>query len=178
MKTFIKPIFLIAISFSLVFFNSCETDDDEQVKSDLIGTWTIDDSDVEIKVGGVDLVDYLMEMFDIPQEHAQDFADLFSDDYGSVDAGTITFKEDNTYQVNFGDDVENGTWSVSSDGKTLTITETDGDGEVYVDNLTITSLTSSMLVLTLPTETEEIDLDEDGVNETTMEISVVITLTK
>jgi hypothetical protein len=178
MKTFIKPIFLIAISFSLVFFNSCETDDDEQVKSDLIGTWTIDDSDVEIKVGGVDLVDYLIEMFDIPQEQAQDIADLLSGDYGDVEASTITFNEDNTYQVNFGDGVENGTWSVSSDGKTLTITEVNDDGEDYVDNLTITSLTSSMLVLTLPTETEEIDLDEDGINETTMEISVVITLTK
>ena len=178
MKSFTKASFLILMSLSLVFFNSCEKDEDEKVSSDLIGTWTIKESSMDIAVGGVDLVSYLMTAFEIPEAQAMLFADLFlGGDGGMAPTGTITIKDDNTYTANIDGEAESGTWAVSMDGKTLTISGTDEDGP-YSDDLTIVSLSSSQLVLSFTEDSEEVDLDDDNVAETTMDFSITMTLTK
>ena len=178
MKYFIKANFLIVMSLSILLFTSCETDEGEKVQSDLIGTWTIDESTVDMTIGGVSLVTFLMNTYQASEAEAKAFADIIMAEFESEISGTITFNGDNTYQAKMGDEVENGTWSVSSDGNTLTITGVDDDGTTYSDDLIIVSVSSSMLVVSPPAETEDIDLDDDGVNETTMQIALELTLTK
>jgi len=178
MKSFIKSNLLIAISLSVLFFTSCEDSEGDKANSDLIGTWTVDETAFDVTVDGVDLTTYLMNTFTISETEAQVFTDLITADFGAGPAGTITIKDDYTYQTNMTDGMENGTWALSSDGNTLTITGTDDDGTEYTDNMTIVSLSSSLLVLSLPVESEEYDLDEDGVNETIMDFSMELTFTK
>ena len=176
MKSLNKTLFLILMSLSLVFFNSCEKDEGTKASSDLIGTWNIDNSTVSVTVGGVDLVTYLMDAMELTQEEAEFMAGFFTD-FGSM-SGTVTFNDDNTYQAKMvGEEVENGTWSISSDGKTLSLKES-GDSEDSADNLTIITLTPSNLVIALPAESEMVDLDDDGTDETQMDISIELRLSK
>jgi hypothetical protein len=178
MKFFTKASFLILLCLSLVFFNSCEKDEGKQASSDLIGTWTVKESSMDVSVGGVDLVTYLMTAFDITEAQAKIFADLFlAGEGGMTPTGTITIKDDNTYTANIDGEAESGTWAVSSDGETLTISGTDEYGP-YSDDLTIVSLSSSQLVLSITEDSEEVDLDDDNVAETTMDFSITMTLTK
>jgi len=176
MKTLSKASLLILMSLSLGFLTSCEKDEGEKASSDLIGTWTIQESSMDVTIDGVDLVAYLMTALGIPEAQAKVFADLFlASEGGMSPTGTITIKDDNTYTANMDGEVENGTWAVSSDGKTLTISGTDEYGP-YSDVLTIVSLSSSQLVLTITEDSEE-DLDDDGVDET-LDIVITLTLTK
>ena len=176
MKSLSKVSFLILMSVSLVFFNSCEKEEGEKVSNDLIGTWTISSSSMDITVGGVDFVTYIMNEFDIPKEQAEFFTTLFAGGETGP-TGNITIKDDNTYTANFDGEAESGTWAVSSDGKTITISGTDEYGP-YSDDLTIVSLTSSQLVLTIVEESQQVDMDEDDVEETTLDILMTLTLTK
>ena len=180
MKTFtIKTALFLLVTFSL--FTSCTKDDDPggEVVSDIIGTWTIDGSTVDITVDGVDLIAALMEALEITQTEAELFASFFTAGYGGDVSGTITFKSDNTYTATFPpDDQETGKWKVSSDGKTLTMNTKKDDGTYYDDDvLTIKTLTSTTMVLLVPSETEMEDIDDDGTDET-LEISMEITLSK
>jgi len=178
MKSFTKASSLILICLSLVLFNSCEKDEGEKVSSDLIGTWTVKESSMDVTVGGVDLVSYIMTAFEIPEAQAQLFADLFlADEGGMAPTGTITIKDDNTYTANMDGESESGTWAVSMDGKTLTISGTDEYGP-YSDDLTIVSLSSSQLVLSITEDSEDVDLDDDDVAETTLDFSITMTFTK
>ena len=178
MKTLTKASSVILMFLTLAFFYSCEKDEGETVSSDLIGTWTVKESSVDVTVGGVDLVTYLMTAFEVSEEEARNFADLFlGDEGGMAPTGTVTIKDDNTYTSNIDGVKESGTWAVSSDGKTLTISGTDEYGP-YSDDLTIVSMSSSQLVLSFTEDSEEVDLDDDNVDETTMDFLITMTFTK
>jgi hypothetical protein len=174
MKTFSKA-FLILLSFSLLVFTGCEKDEADKTKSDLIGTWTIKSVNVDAKVGELDFATYLMNVLELPQAQAQGLAQLLLAE--AAPSGTITINEDNTYSTNIDGETENGTWSLSSDGKTLTVTTTD-DGITISDDLIIKSLTASELVLTVPGETMDVDLDDDGIEETSLSILMELVLSK
>ena len=176
MKSLSKVSFLILVSVSLVFFNSCEKEEGETVSNDLIGTWTISSSSIDVSVGGVDFVTYIMNEFEVPKEQAEFFANLFAGGEEGP-SGTITIKDDNTYTLSIDGETESGTWAVSSDGKTLTISGTDENG-AYSDDMTIVSLTSSQLVLSIVEDSELVDMDDDDVPETTLDIMMTMTLTK
>jgi hypothetical protein len=178
MKT-TKTFLLVLMTFSLVYFSSCESDDNNGggKGSDLIGKWTIDDSEVSVTVEGVDFVTYLVESMGMTQEQAEMIAGFMTGGTGSAPTGTITFNEDGTYSAMVDGDAESGTWSLSSDGKVLTISGTDEDGS-YSDELMVESLTSSKLVLVLAEETEDVDMDDDGVDETTLEYNMKLILVK
>jgi hypothetical protein len=178
MKT-TKTFLLLLIGFSLVIFSSCETDDNNggDNGSGLVGKWTIDDSEASVTVGGVDFLTYLVNTMGIPQEQAEMIAGYMTGSSGAASTGTITFNEDGTYTAMVDGDSESGNWSLSSDGKVLTITGTDDDGS-YSDELIVESLTSSKLVLVLPIESEDVDMDDDGVNETTLDYSMKLILVR
>ena len=53
MKTFGKTLFLVLMSLSILALNSCEKDEGEQAASDLVGTWTVQSSILDVSVGGV-----------------------------------------------------------------------------------------------------------------------------
>ncbi len=162
------------IGIAAIFLAACN-DEDENVadKADLVGIWTAQSVDVEITINGEDFIVYLAEALGISESQAQSFADQMIDEIESDFDGTITFKEDNTYDTNFGDESDSGTWSLSGDGKNLILDE-GTDDEV---NAEIVEITSSTLRLMF-SETEEIeDMDGDDINEE-MLMEINMTLTK
>ena len=176
---FIKSNLLVALIASLFIITSCETNDGESFESDLIGTWNIDDSSFEVTVDGVSLINFLMTTYQVTQQEAQAFINIFTADLGEDASGSITFKKDNTYNVVDGNYTESGTWSISSDGKTLTITGTEDNGtDTYTDDFTIVTLTSMKMVLTIAEESEMVDLDDDGIDETKLDIIMELVLSK
>jgi hypothetical protein len=139
----------------VVLITSCKDDEKPSRKAILTSkTWTF--TKIELKVNGA----------------TTDFTNFFFEDCDKDD--TFTLAESGTYTSSVGaddcdGDAENstGTWSLSSDEKTLTIVD-DGDTEVW----TINSIDSGKIVIESP-ETSE-DFDGDGDNETG---SVIFTAT-
>jgi hypothetical protein len=165
---------LIFLSALIIFSVSCKKEDEEEKASnDLHGTWTFKETNVDLSVGGVDLVDYLVNTMGYSATEAQFMVDFYVNAMESSNQGTITFNDDNTYKYVDGQGEENGTWSITNDGNTLTMVY---DGET--DNLTILSLSSSSLKLRLPPETESVDMDGDDVEETDITVVMEISLTK
>lgn len=160
--------------FTVLLAPSCSKDEAADVASDLVGTWNITDVTVSITANDKDLIAYLVEDFGYDMVTANFLNDMFLDEMAGDISGTITFNKDNTYKVVTPDSEENGTWSVSDDGKKLTITETGYDPDV----MTIVSLTSSTLIIGLPVETEMVDLDDVEGDETTLAVSMEMKLTK
>ncbi len=175
MKKYLQNLAILGIlSVLIISGSSCKKEDDnEKAANDLHGTWTINQTNVDLTVDGVDLVDYMVSNFTYTQQQAQAMVDIFTVSLQSGNSGTITFREDNTYTFVNNDEEENGTWSIGNDGATLTM---NFDNEA--DNLTILSLSSSSLKLQIPTESEMADLDGNGEDETEIDIDTELTMSK
>jgi hypothetical protein len=170
----LKSALIFSLVLSIVIGNSCKKDEEtNEAINNLLGTWTINNSDVNLSVDGVDLVTYMVDNFGYSQQEAETLVSYFKLAIGADSQGTINFKDDNTYQLINSDGEENGSWSVNDEGSILTL---EFAGEV--DNLNIVSLTSSNLKLTVPTESEEVDLDDDGDVETTVDVDIELNLSK
>lgn len=175
-NTLLNSALILILSFSIVLISSCKKEDeDDAVKDDLIGTWTLGETSVEITVGNMDVIQYMVAIFGFPENEAQMAVDSLITEINNDNTGTINFEEDNTYHLILtnSNEEEYGTWSVSNNGNTLNLYFYDGE-----DNLPILSLTASSLHLEIPTEFEDVDLDDDGVNETTLEIGGDLRLSK
>lgn len=172
MNQTVKVIYQISLVSTLLlmctFFSCDNNDDDPKASSDLIGTWTVESSSVDMIIGDQSIIEFLMEMLSITQEEAEQFAGFYLEDYGEFE-GTITFKDDNTYVADFGDGIDTGTWKLSSDSKTLTLDQ-GTDDEAAVNVIT---LNSTKLEIEISEESME-DIDEDGIDD---EISIKITMT-
>lgn len=175
MKNTLPTIVLfMTLIFTMNILQSCNKEDDEEkATNNLLGTWTIGSTSADLSVDGVDMVTYMTTNFEYTEQTAQMLIDFFTAGIETSNQGTINFKDDNTYQLINSDGTEDGTWSLSNDGNTLTLVY-----ENETDNLTIVNLTSSNLKLRIPTETEDIDLDDDGDNETTVDINMELNLSK
>jgi len=116
-----------------------------------------------------------MDEFGIGSEEAQTELDIIIAEVQQSLAGNIVFNDNKSYHLSlpFENEEEDGTWSISSDGNTLNLYF-----ENEEDNLHIISLESYLLVLQLPTNKEEADLDEDGINETVLDIYIELNLSK
>lgn len=151
---------------ALAMLASCGKDDEGDVKSDLVGSWKFSKIEIiELSIDGKDFVEYFVEAFGLTEEEAAEFEAEFEANFqADADLGDITieFKSDNTYVSSSPDEEdETGTWSLSSDGKTLTV-----DDQTFK----ITSLTKTQLVATLSEEETQ-----EGV---TIKIEVEYTFTK
>ncbi|WOK05143.1 lipocalin family protein [Imperialibacter roseus] len=140
MRRFTKILFLPFVVLTLLA--ACGGKDDEGVSSPLIGTWKYSSVDViELSINGQDVVAYLIAEFELSEAEAQEIADGFSinaEEESDITNVTIEFKADNTYVSSQpGEDSETGTWSLSSDGKMLTV-----DDQTFE----VQTLTSSKLV--------------------------------
>ena len=174
MKNVLSKFALIFIlGFLVVLAQSCKKDNNTP-KSEIIGTWTMGKAEVAVTVGGVDLVQYLISTYGLTEAQAQALLDMILEENIVEDSGTIAFKDDNTYHVSQVDGNEDGTWSITNDGKTLNL-KAQGSEE---EHLSIITLTSNMLHLGLPPITEEVDFNEDGIPETTLVIEIELRLTK
>ena len=177
-KQLFKLALLLIITISIISISSCKKDD-ESPTNNIIGTWTINKTTTSLTVDGMDLVAYLTANFGLTTEEAQAYEMMMKEDYPGSDTDTeiVEFKADNSYHIASIDmtDEEDGTWSISADGKTLSLVDSDQDQT----ELEIVSLTASALVLTTTLdEREEYDLDDDGVSETFIDISIELNLSK
>ena len=168
-------ILIIVVSLSLVISSSCKKiSEDITAANALVGLWRPGGTSVEIKVSEVDIIEYLMSNFGYSEEEAKDIWDDIIEDVLDLNLESITFYGDKIYhEIRTDKSEEEGLWSVSADGKILTLYFEDEE-----DNLTILEQTSSKLTLQLPTIYEDIDFDDDGVNESVVEIIVEQNLSK
>jgi len=180
-NSLLKFSLVLTISIALISFSSCKKDDQDNNNnnntsinsSNLTGTWTMSSSEVDMKAGGMNIIDYMVNTLGYSQQQAQTINDFMMTSFKNSFTGTVTFNSDNTYFVDTPEDDENGTWALSGDGKTLTLTHDEG-----TDNLSVVSYNSNTLVLDLPTETEMVDFDGDDIEETNVTMDVRLTLTK
>ena len=102
---------------------------------------------------------------------AQTYANMVNTMAAQGFTGTLQIKSDGTYTATFGGETDTGTWSLSEDGKTLTVDSNTDDPQT----IKVAELTSNKLSLQM-TETENADLNEDGTDETmTMNITLNFT---
>jgi hypothetical protein len=175
-KLLINTTCFIFLSSLIVFFAGCNGDDDgeEMGGNDLIGTWEVTNAEVDAMVGSQSLTDYFINVGGLSPENAAIAYTLFETFFLAELDGTIQFLGNNTYLSNFGNQPDDGTWSLSSDGKTLTL---DG-GTVDEIVITINSLTSTSANLTFSQDLEE-DLDDDPETpDVPIDVTVDLTLAK
>ncbi len=160
---------LLIVSVMLVFI-SCDESDDEPTNAELIaGVWEYDTSSVSIKINDVDIIEYLIDLLELTEEEAEEFAELYGAGFDVFATGTWTLNADGTFEVEIDDETSTGTWSLSADGKTLSITE---DG--VTETIEVKTLTENKLEFYMDESLEE-DFDEDGTDDT-IDIEVSLTL--
>lgn len=163
--------YFMMILFAGVLVTSCDKDDDDEPADLLVGTWTAQSADAEARVGNQPMADYFVSQ-GFTVSDAQLLTNLFNVTIQQSFTGTITFIADGTYTSTLGGESDAGTWSLSADGKQLTIdSNTDNTLLLNVDRLTGNELVVSW------TETGEEDLNDDTVPETIV-VDVTMNLTK
>lgn len=161
---------LLALLIVFLAITGCEKEEAASAnKNDLISIWTITDSDFNVSINNVPIVDFIMQTLGVTREQAEAFAE----DFGGDDiTGTIEFKEDGTY-VSIENDIEDvGTWELINDGKQMILDK----GTEFETTVTFSAFSASSATITF-SETEKEDLDEDDVDET-IKYTVIITLKK
>jgi hypothetical protein len=142
----------------LTIFSACKKDEEKEPtpKENLVNkTWIVTSSDTEISTPLGALPDSLTGGFDPTQ---------------GIEGEAITFNEDGTFVVGEADTQQQGTWTLSEDGQTLTFSGlVEGDLTDFIDAQTlsnlqtfdITTLTDTQLVIqnstvvTIPAEIAE-----------------------
>ena len=170
-KLFVNPIIFLTLIASLLFVSSCE-ESVEVVDADLIGTWDIGQASVDIKVGPVSLMDFLLSTLQFGQEAAQEVVDQITSEFLEIGGGSITFNTDYSYLMSRSDLEESGTWNLEGDKLYLNISELTVDE----DPLTVESMNSSAAVVAWEQE-QEIALGE-GISNFNAIIVIELNLTK
>ncbi len=150
-------LFLVFV-LCLTIFSACKKDEENEPtpKENLVNkTWIVTSSDTEISTPLGALPDSLTNGFDPTQ---------------GIEGQTILFNEDGTFTVGEADTQQQGTWTLSEDGKTLTFSGlVEGDLTEFIDAQTlsnlqtfdVTTLTGTQLVIqnstvvTIPAEIAE-----------------------
>lgn len=168
---------LLFIAILTFVFTGCSDDDNGGNPSpadNLIGTWTVDNVDITAMVGNQSLTDFFINEGGLTEQEAALAYTLFETFLMAEVTGSITFKDDNTYVSNFGGSPDDGTWSLSSDGKTLTLDAGTVD-EVEIEVVSLTNSTANMLFA----QTVMQDLDDDPMTpDVPIDVEADMTLTK
>jgi hypothetical protein len=138
----------------------------------LVGTWTAGTYTFTATVGDLTLAQYFTTVMDLTEAEAAQYTALFDLMFQQQVSGTIQFKSDGTYTSNIGGTTDSGTWSLSADGKKLTI-DSATDVPMTID---IIELTSNKLHAKM-TQIVEQDLNGDEVPET-ITVDIDITFNK
>ena len=170
-----KMNFLSLRNYILVFItglilSSCSKD--PTATDDLIGTWTAGTSTFTAMVGSKTLTQYFTDVMGLTAAEAQQFTDLLNQGIQQSFTGTIQIKSNGTYTSSMGGTTDTGTWSLSSDGKKLTI-DSSTEAPMTFD---VIELTSSKLQLQILESISE-DLNGDDTPEL-ININVVVSFTK
>ncbi len=161
---FVNPAIVLTLIASMFFLSSCNLEG-EIDQADLIGTWEIGDTSVDMKVGPLSLTQALKVALQLPDEAIDAIVDELMSEFGDIGEGTITFNEDNSYALEQGDLGEEGTWELAGDKLQLTII-----GETPDDPLIVRSLNSSAALMAWEEE-EELELEGQ-----TFDVTVIIEL--
>ena len=152
-----KLLFYVFIAAGILV--SCSKNNESP--SDLIvGTWTVTDVSINETVNGKSLTDFYID-----QGYSAAEASQISDSTINIavqnNQGSILFRSDNTYSMNFTDANDSGPWTISDDGKQLTLKNQLGGLFTY----DIKTLTASTLDITY-SRTQNNDIDNNGTYET------------
>ena len=154
-----------------LILSACSKDEEETPGSLIVGTWTAGNSTYTIKIGARTLTQYFTEVLGLSATEAQLYTSYFNQGIQESISGTIQIKSDGSYTANLGGETDTGTWSLSSDGKKLTI-DSSQDTPVTFD---IIELTANKLRFNMIESINE-DLNDDNVPETiTVSIEMVFT---
>lgn len=167
---FLKLRNFIPVIITGLILSSCSKD--STPAETIVGTWTMGSATFTAMVNGKAMKQYFMDDLGLSSAEAQQYTDLFTATLQQSFTGTMTIKSDNTYTATLGGEPDDGTWSLSSDGKKLTI---DSSTELPVI-LDVIELTSSKIHLQ-GTDTETDDLNDDGTPET-ITVTMDLTFTK
>jgi hypothetical protein len=154
-----------------VTLNSCKKDSTSAVTLDG-GTWTAGTPTFTAMVGTKTLTQYYTDVMGLNATQAAQYTTIATLALMQTFTGTIQFKSDNTYTATLGGTSDTGTWSLSADGKKLTI-DSSTDTPVTAD---INELTANKLSVAI-VETVSEDLNSDGTPET-ITVNVTIPFTR
>lgn len=168
---------LLLIGMLSFVYSGCSDDNNGGNPSpadNLIGTWTVDNVNITAMVGNQSLTDFFINEGGLTEEQAALAYTLFETFLKAEVTGSITFKDDNTYVSSFGGSPDDGTWNLSSDGKTLTLDAGTVD-EVDIEVVTLTNSTANMIFA----QTVLQDLDDDPMTpDVPVDVEADMTLTK
>lgn len=153
-----RLLFLVFIAGLAI--TSCKKDSSSTVTL-AGGTWTAGTPTFTAMIGTKTLTQYFTDVMGLTATEALQYTTLVNLGLMQAFTGTIQFKSDNTYTSNLGGVADSGTWSLSADGKKLTI---DSSTDVP-ETLDVTVLTSNKLTVSTTGNTYE-DLNSDGTDET------------
>ncbi len=172
MKTNVLKLKNLALVIVIgLVLSGCSKKDSASTDS-LVGTWTAGTVTFDATVGDMTIAQYFTDVAGYTATEAAQFTALFNAFLQQSFVGTIQINSDGTYTSTLGGSGDSGTWSLSADGKTLTI---NSSSDVPMD-VEIVEMTSNTLKIHM-TGTESQDLNNDQVNET-INISADITFTK
>ena len=110
----------------------------------LIGVWTTVEFSLEYSVGGLSVVDYLVDVVGLsPADAATQFAILEAALAADL-TGSLTLNADNTYVSDFLSASDSGTWSLSADETTLTLFEGPATILITINSISETTLNASL----------------------------------
>jgi Lipocalin-like domain len=169
----VKFLLLLGIVFALL--PGCSEDNAGMpAGTDIVGTWTTSQSEIDASAGGMSAHDYLVNVVGLSPTDATVYYAIWEAQLKTELVGSITFNSDHTYTSNFGSSPDDGTWTLSSDNKTLTLDSGTADEQV----LEVTMLTGSTLVVVLNQDIP-VDLDNDpNTPDIPVTTAATITLTK
>jgi len=170
-----KTIFLKSTGFTAVLtagmlLSSCSKSSSST--DNIVGTWGSASYTVTTTVNSMPLLQYLTDVQGLPADQAQLIANSVNTGLQQKLPGSIQIKSDNTYTATSTSGTDTGTWTLSSDKKTLTIAPSTGDPITF----DVVSLTSNSLHLQWA-ETQSEDLNSDGTPET-LNFAIDLTLSK
>lgn len=160
MKTISQTLFL---AIALFIFVSCKDSDENSITPTdqlLEGAWSYEAAEIELTVNGQNIIDYLIEIFELTEAQAAQIADMIEENSFQFNNASWEFNHDNTFTVVDEDERTTGTWNLSDDKKKLSLTT-----EEETDIVDVLVLTATKLQV-LMTYDEEVDIDEDGIDET------------
>jgi hypothetical protein len=159
------PVIIIGLILS-----SCSKDSTPE--EDIIGTWTTGSATFTAMINGKTMTQYFIDDLGLTTTEAQQYTALFNATMQQAFSGTMQMKSDHTYTATLGGEPDDGTWSLSSDGKKLTIDSSTEEPMI----LDVIELTSSKIHLQ-GTDTVTEDLNDDGTPETII-VTIDLTFTK
>lgn len=164
---------LLMVSGTL-FVTSCDENDDDNSpisQSAIIGEWVYKSADISIVINDMDIIDYFIEEFEISEDSAEVWKEMFTEEMNDFDGYKWKFTSDNKYLVTSPEGNETGTWSLSSDNKKLTLTS-----EEETEVVDLKTLTSSKMIVFMEESMEE-DINGDEVDDQ-IEVSFELELQK